>query len=381
MNSSSEAFVSNFAPISGKRETKGNETGNEQETNSGFLCKIGNEPKTRNGNEGDGFWDCSFPSPIGPGARQRQIILTIPDIANFSPPHDARALFCASCKRKVATMNLYATTHIGTLGSFSSRPGSWSSIRDLPSAVLTIAWSHEKAKGTERASASPDIAEEQGAPTPGGGREKDSRDLNERDRGNRQGVNAGQADAPSEARGKDRKMPEATVAPNVAGELGTPSEVGEQGNTARNVNKQGRGSRQSTSTGVPDAASEAKDKSRKAPQPTAAPNVAGEQRMPPATSDQEGSDRNVNKQEKSDRQEPAAVDASRDSRQPQSKTNLHHSSRQPAKQNRQPQRSAAPQQKAPSKPPNAPQGKRKGKGGGKEKPNEKKTKAATEPVG
>ena len=160
--------------------------------------------------------------------------------------------------------------------------------------------------------ASPDIAGEQGAPTPGGGREKDARDLNKRDRGNRQGVNAGQADAPSEARGKDRKVPEATVAPNVAGELGTPSQVGEQGNMARNVNKQGRGSRQITSTGVPDAASEAKDKSRKAPQPTAAPNVAGEQRMPPATSDQEGSDRNVNKQEKSGRQEPAAVDASRD---------------------------------------------------------------------
>ena len=51
MNSSSEAFVSNFTPIGGKRETNGNEHGNERETNSGFLCKIGNGPETRNGNE------------------------------------------------------------------------------------------------------------------------------------------------------------------------------------------------------------------------------------------------------------------------------------------------------------------------------------------
>jgi hypothetical protein len=56
-----DAFVSNFAPIGGKRETKGNEHGNEQETNSGFLCKIGNEPKTRDGNEKVLFRGSSFP--------------------------------------------------------------------------------------------------------------------------------------------------------------------------------------------------------------------------------------------------------------------------------------------------------------------------------
>jgi hypothetical protein len=35
----------------GNEETRGNETGNEQETKRYFLCKIGNGPETRNGNE------------------------------------------------------------------------------------------------------------------------------------------------------------------------------------------------------------------------------------------------------------------------------------------------------------------------------------------
>ena len=52
---SPEAFVSIHAPIGGKRETKGNETGNERETKRGFLCKIGNEKKTRYGNEAGFF--------------------------------------------------------------------------------------------------------------------------------------------------------------------------------------------------------------------------------------------------------------------------------------------------------------------------------------
>ena len=57
---SREAFVSNLAPIGGKRETKGNETGNEQETKSCFLCKIGNGNETRNGNEGALFEGSRF---------------------------------------------------------------------------------------------------------------------------------------------------------------------------------------------------------------------------------------------------------------------------------------------------------------------------------
>ena len=39
-------------------------------------------------------------------------------------------------------------------------------------------------------------------------------------------------------------MPETTVAPNVAGEQGTPPDIGEQKNAARDLNRQGRGSRQ-----------------------------------------------------------------------------------------------------------------------------------------
>ena len=145
---------------------------------------------------------------------------------------------------------------------------------DLPASSIPPS---DAAQGSDRkppeSAASPNVAGEQGAPTPGGGRDKDSRELNKRDRGNRQGANAGQADVSSEARGKDRKVPETTVAPNVSGELGTPREVGEQGNPARSVNKQGRDSRQRTSTGMPDATAEPKDKSRKAPQPSAAPNL------------------------------------------------------------------------------------------------------------
>jgi Protein of unknown function (DUF3300) len=273
----------------------------------------------------------------------------------------------------------------------NAREGSNGRSSDLPAAQIPPS---DAAQGTNQgppeSAASPDGAGQQGRPTPAGGREKDSRDLSKRDRG----ANAGQADGPSEARGKDRKVPEATVAPSVAGELGTPGEIGEQG--ARKANKQGRGGRQSTSTG-PEATSEAKDKNRKAPrpstapsvpgeqatppvaepdsardvkeqgrgsrkgddaggasatsgaadknrqppQPTVAPNVAGEQKMPPATGDPEGSARKVKKQEKSGRQDPAGGDASRDGARPkgnygqesgprESRKNAPPSSNQPA---------------------------------------------------
>jgi hypothetical protein len=56
------ALVSKIAPIGRKRETKGNETGNELETKRGFLCKTENREETRNGNEGGFFERCSFPS-------------------------------------------------------------------------------------------------------------------------------------------------------------------------------------------------------------------------------------------------------------------------------------------------------------------------------
>ena len=47
--------------IGRKRETKGNETGNEQETKRGFLCKNGNGPKMNNENEEGIFRGSSFP--------------------------------------------------------------------------------------------------------------------------------------------------------------------------------------------------------------------------------------------------------------------------------------------------------------------------------
>jgi hypothetical protein len=346
--------------------------------------------------------------------------------------------------------------------------------------------------------ADPNIAGEQGTPRTGGGKGKDSRNLSKEDGGNPQGPNTGSANPVSEGRGKDRKVPETTVAPSVAGEQGTPPAIGDQKNTARdlnrqgrgnrqdpaqnnigvtnrsgegrdkdgkapqptappnvageqgtlpavgqqgsaprNVNKQGRDNRQGTGAGGQNATSEARGKNRKAPQPTAPPNVAGEQGTPPATGDQQSAVRNVNKQEKSSRPKSAAVDASRDRRrqssndgqgggprdskknaqsgassqppaantgapkQKQQKQVNHAQSAPPqpgtsqqrsnerkreqkppsqpaaakqnkpppqqptaAKQSQQPQRSAAPQQNAPSKPPNAPQGKGKGKGGG-----------------
>jgi hypothetical protein len=58
---SPDAFVSKFPPIGRKRETKGNETGNEEETKRGFLCKTGNGQKMNNGNEEGIFRGSSFP--------------------------------------------------------------------------------------------------------------------------------------------------------------------------------------------------------------------------------------------------------------------------------------------------------------------------------
>ena len=218
--------------------------------------------------------------------------------------------------------------------------------------------------------ADPNIAGEQGTPGIGGGKGKDSRNLSKEDRGNRQGPNTGSANAMSEVRGKDRKVPETTASsqccrraghaarnwrakhappnvnkqgrdnrqgtgaggqnatseargknrkapqpaapPSVAGEQGTPPAVGEQGSASRNVNKRERDNRQGTGTGGQNATSEARGKNRKAPQPTAPPNVAGDQGTPPASGDQQSAVSNVNKQEKSSRPKSAAVDASRD---------------------------------------------------------------------
>jgi hypothetical protein len=278
--------------------------------------------------------------------------------------------------------------------------------------------------------------------------------LSKQDRGNRQGPNTGSANATSEVRGKNRKAPQPTAPPSVAGEQGTPPAVGEQGSAPRNVSKQGRDNRQGTGAGGQNATSGARAKNRKAPQPIATPSVAREQGTLPASGDQQSAVRNVNKQEKSSRPKSAAVDASRDrrrqssndgqgggprdskknaqsgarvsrrqripvhrsknsrsrstmpkarllsqaplssartsenasrsllhSRQPQSKTNLHHSSRQP--------QSKTGNLRGPPRPskrrlPSLLMHRRvrvKARAAGKRSPTRRKTKAATEPVG
>ena len=49
-----------FCPTIGNGETKRNEAGNEQETKRYCLCKIGNGPETRNGNEAPFFAPLRF---------------------------------------------------------------------------------------------------------------------------------------------------------------------------------------------------------------------------------------------------------------------------------------------------------------------------------
>lgn len=51
MQSPKHTLVSNSLPIGEKRETNGNEHGNEAETKAVFLCRNGNEMETKDGNE------------------------------------------------------------------------------------------------------------------------------------------------------------------------------------------------------------------------------------------------------------------------------------------------------------------------------------------
>ena len=83
-------------------------------------------------------------------------------------------------------------------------------------------------------------------------------------------------DAAPGARGKNRKAAEPTVAPNVPGEQGTTVEGRDKDNAPRNVRKQAQGSEQNvapSASGTPGA----RGKNRKVAEPTIAPNVPGEQ--------------------------------------------------------------------------------------------------------
>jgi hypothetical protein len=51
MHSPRHTLVSNSLPIGEKRETNGNENGNEAETKAALLCRNGNEKETKDGNE------------------------------------------------------------------------------------------------------------------------------------------------------------------------------------------------------------------------------------------------------------------------------------------------------------------------------------------
>jgi hypothetical protein len=51
MHSPRHTLVSSSLPVGGKRETNGNENGNEAETKGVFLCRNGNEMETKDGNE------------------------------------------------------------------------------------------------------------------------------------------------------------------------------------------------------------------------------------------------------------------------------------------------------------------------------------------
>ena len=144
------------------------------------------------------------------------------------------------------------------------------------------------------------------------GRERDRR--NEKaDRDSRSNeLPAASIPATDAAQGNNQKESEPGADPNIAGEQGTPGTRGGKGKDSRNLSKEDRGNRQGPNTGSANATSEARGKNRKAPQPTAPPNVAEEQGTPPASDDQQSAVSNVNKQEKSSRPKSAAVDASRD---------------------------------------------------------------------
>ena len=173
------------------------------------------------------------------------------------------------------------------------------------------------------------------------GRERDRRN-GKADRDSRSNeLPAASIPATDAAQGNNQKVSEPDANPNIAGEQGMPPAVGEQGSAPRNVNKQGRDNRQGTGAEGQNAASEARGKNRKAPQPNAPPSVAAEQGTPLASGDQQSAVRNVNKQEKSSRPKSAAVDASRD-RGRQSSNNGHGGGPRDSKKNAQSGASSQP---------------------------------------
>jgi hypothetical protein len=178
----------------------------------------------------------------------------------------------------------------------SSPPDGFPATSDAPTDATPGAPGKNKKEKVPDPATSPDVADEQGTPAPGGGQESDARNLSKRGQG-RAKDNAGATDATSEARGKDRKVPEPTNAPNVAGEQDAPAQDGGQKSDSRNLSKRERGPAKDNA-GATDATSGARDKDRKIPEPTNAPNVAGEQGAPAQNGGQKSDDRNLSKRER-----------------------------------------------------------------------------------
>ena len=113
---------------------------------------------------------------------------------------------------------------------------------------------------------------------------------------------AGIANATSGGRGKNHKAPAPTVAPNVPGEQGTPLQGGGQGGgNRRNSNKHAQGGDQNLPPGDPgvtNATSGGRGKNHKAPASTVAPNVPGGQGAPAQSGGQKSAPRNLSKHAK-----------------------------------------------------------------------------------
>ena len=272
----------------------------------------------------------------------------------------------------------------------------------------------------------PNVPEEQGTSAQDGGRDSAPRNLRKHAQGSQQNAapdTSGVTNATPGARGKNRKAPEPTVAPNVPEEQGTPVQGGGQDSAPRK-SKYAQGGHQNVApkaSGLTNATPGGRSKN-KVSEPTVAPNVPGGQGAPSHSNGQGSAPRNLKKHAQSDHHSsggvksqrttaPSSTGASTQKRQkrvdhsqnssPQSNNSPHPSNAQKhqqkrasqsatslPKQNNPPQpppaaaqhdqrskrSAAAVQQNTAPQPSNASHGKGKGKGGEEKKTDEKKNK-------
>ena len=279
------------------------------------------------------------------------------------------------------------------------------------------------ARGKNRKAAEPTVAPnvpgEQGTTEEGRDKDNAPRNLRKQAQGSDQNVAPSASGTPA-ARGKNRKVAEPTIAPNVPGEQGTTVEGRGKDNAPRNLRKQAQGSDQNVVPGASGTPA-ARGKNRKATEPTVAPNVSGEQGTTVEGRGQDSAPRNLRKQGQGSSHSKGAVNnqptaspstgASTQKHQKrvdpsQSSTSKsdnapHPSNRQKLQQKQAPQSApslekkekpsqpppaaaqrdqrsqrsaAAVQQNTAPQPSNASRGKGKGKGGGEKKTDENKNK-------